>query len=343
MASYVVSTNTAMKAYVDQANTGMKSYVDKANTFLQANDATVLSLAYSNTVTTNTAMKAYVDQANTGMASYVVASNTAMKAYVDQANTGMVSFVNQSNTGMASYVVSTNTAIKAYVDQANTGMASYVVASNTAMKAYVDQANVGMASYVVSTNTAMKAYVDQANTGIKSYTDLIKANVSGYLANAVLLSNTAGYISNASSILYYTSNNNLVMTGNIVAGGVRTTSGIAPPSNPTVGDLWYNTGIDTIGRYTFDGTSYYWIDITGPTVSANQANVITGNTTITGTLKLNGATSGNVTLSVPAISGLSNIVLPTTVSSSSTNTVTNKIPIIINGVTYYLLASTSGT
>jgi len=32
-----------------------------------------------------------------------------------------------------------------------------------------------------------------------------------------------------------------------------------------------------------------------------------------------------------------------TVSSSSTNTVTNKVAIVINGTTYYLLASTSGT
>ena len=32
-----------------------------------------------------------------------------------------------------------------------------------------------------------------------------------------------------------------------------------------------------------------------------------------------------------------------TVSASSTNTVTNKVAIVINGTTYYLLASTSGT
>jgi hypothetical protein len=31
------------------------------------------------------------------------------------------------------------------------------------------------------------------------------------------------------------------------------------------------------------------------------------------------------------------------VSSSTTNTVTNKIAVNINGTTYYLLASTSGT
>jgi hypothetical protein len=33
----------------------------------------------------------------------------------------------------------------------------------------------------------------------------------------------------------------------------------------------------------------------------------------------------------------------TAVSASTTNTVTNKIAVSINGTTYYLLASTSGT
>jgi hypothetical protein len=60
-------------------------------------------------------------------------------------------------------------------------------------------------------------------------------------------------------------------------------------------------------------------------------------------LILNGSTSGSVTLSSPAVSGTTTIVLPITVSASTTNTVTNKIAIVINGTTYYLLASTSGT
>jgi hypothetical protein len=37
------------------------------------------------------------------------------------------------------------------------------------------------------------------------------------------------------------------------------------------------------------------------------------------------------------------ITLPSAASASSTNTVTNKIAIVLNGTTYYLLASTSGT
>ena len=71
-----------------------------------------------------------------------------------------------------------------------------------------------------------------------------------------------------------------------------------------------------------------------------------------GNLTLNGATSGQITISPPAVAGTNTITLPaatgtvlasTAVSSSSTNTVTNKIAINIGGTTYYLLASTSGT
>lgn len=58
---------------------------------------------------------------------------------------------------------------------------------------------------------------------------------------------------------------------------------------------------------------------------------------------VSGDTSGTVTLSAPAVAGTTTIILPITVSASTTNTVTNKIAISINGTTYYLLASTSGT
>ena len=71
-----------------------------------------------------------------------------------------------------------------------------------------------------------------------------------------------------------------------------------------------------------------------------------------GDLKLNGATSGTITVTPTAVAGTNTITLPaatgtaivgTAVSASSTNTVTNKIAINIGGTTYYVLASTSGT
>lgn len=71
-----------------------------------------------------------------------------------------------------------------------------------------------------------------------------------------------------------------------------------------------------------------------------------------GQFTISGDTSGTVSLAAPSIAGTTTITFPavsgnalasTAVSSSTTNTVTNKIAVNIGGTTYYLLASTSGT
>jgi hypothetical protein len=61
-----------------------------------------------------------------------------------------------------------------------------------------------------------------------------------------------------------------------------------------------------------------------------------------GTVTLTAAdTASNFIVTLPAATG--NILSSTAVSASTTNTVTNKIAINVNGTTYYLLASTSST
>jgi hypothetical protein len=71
-----------------------------------------------------------------------------------------------------------------------------------------------------------------------------------------------------------------------------------------------------------------------------------------GQITITGDTSGLLTLAAPSVAASAVITFPavsgnalasTAVSSSTTNTVTNKIAINIGGTTYYLLASTSGT
>ena len=71
-----------------------------------------------------------------------------------------------------------------------------------------------------------------------------------------------------------------------------------------------------------------------------SAILITGDTSGTVTLQAT-PIAGTPTLTLPAVSG--NILSSTAVSSSTTNTVTNKIAVNIGGTVYYLLASTSGT
>lgn len=69
---------------------------------------------------------------------------------------------------------------------------------------------------------------------------------------------------------------------------------------------------------------------------------VQGNPSGTGTLTIAAPdTNTDRTLTLPDAAGT--VLAGATPTSSTTNTVTNKIAVIINGVTYHLLASTSGT
>ena len=69
---------------------------------------------------------------------------------------------------------------------------------------------------------------------------------------------------------------------------------------------------------------------------------IQSNASGTGTLTIAAPnTNTDRTLTLP--DGAGTVLVGGSPSASTTNTVTNKIAIVINGTTYYLLASTSGT
>jgi hypothetical protein len=52
--------------------------------------------------------------------------------------------------------------------------------------------------------------------------------------------------------------------------GLGFTSSATKPTNPEVGDKWYDTTSDIIFQYTYDG-SYNWIDISGASLGATEA------------------------------------------------------------------------
>jgi hypothetical protein len=90
---------------------------------------------------------------------------------------------------------------------------------------------------------------------------------------------------------------NLTTTGNIVGGGVRSTTSSTPPSTPSVGDVWYNTNNNILYRYTYDDVNYFWEDITGGSIVANSTAIINGNSTAV--VSQNG---GNIAITVGGIS-----------------------------------------
>lgn len=86
----------------------------------------------------------------------------------------------------------------------------------------------------------------------------------------------------------------ITATGNIWGGGTRSTSSAFPPTMPPpgVGDIWFDTTTDAMYRYTFDGTSYYWIDEYGSTISTGGGPVIVNYQIINGTSGITIASPG---------------------------------------------------
>jgi hypothetical protein len=113
-----------------------------------------------------------------------------------------------------------------------------------------------------------------------------------------------------------------------VASPLSTTSSV-PPANPSVGITWYNTADDTLYRYTFDGTSYYWVDIITPTVTSNatiSSSNINGNLIVTGNTNSNSVYANSyyyangvslIQANVTYNSVTSNTVNATTINTSS--------------------------
>jgi hypothetical protein len=96
------------------------------------------------------------------------------------------------------------------------------------------------------------------------------------------------------------SSTGLTLTGNITAGGVQKTTSVTPPSNPVVGDQWYDSSTDILFQFTYDGTNYLWLDITSSPLSTNTAIVGTslnvfGSGNLTSLTVTGNASVGNIT------------------------------------------------
>jgi len=117
---------------------------------------------------------------------------------------------------------------------------------------------------------------------------------------------------NVASGSFY-SNNYFYANGSVIKSGGTSTSSSNAPTSPGIGDIWYNTTTDVVYRYTNDGVSSYWIDITGPTYGASFVPVggsaatyaeATGNITLAVNTKYLVNTSAARTLTLPATPAL---------------------------------------
>jgi hypothetical protein len=272
----IVTANSAVVSYVNTLNAAMASNVAGANAAIVTANSAVVS--YVNTL--NSAMASNVAGANAA----IVTANTAMKSYVDAQNTAITSAWT-ANAGVQADAIALKAPIAsptftgtvttpALSVTANTSTGNILAGGyfwangtpfassnygNTDVEAYLPISTV--IATINSNIAGANAAIITANTGMKSYVDAQFTAAGGY-GNTQVGAYLTVYGGNVLAA-------NITATGNIVGGGVRTTTSASAPSNPTVGDIWYSTTDNTTLRYTNDGSSSFWLDIGGPTSAAN--------------------------------------------------------------------------
>jgi hypothetical protein len=89
------------------------------------------------------------------------------------------------------------------------------------------------------------------------------------------------------------------VTGNYFVGNanIQYTASTSPPASGNLyGAQWYNTATDTLYEYQSDGTTLYWVDITGPTIGSNGA--VAGSAIVNGTSNVTVTNNANTTIGV---------------------------------------------
>ena len=144
----------------------------------------------------------------------------------------------------------------------------YAVSTATALAVEYNGTSIGAVNalnFATGTNASI-------NAGVVTVTvDSALNNLQSVTAAGSSTTNAVNILNTSTSALHVAGGVSvgrcLSVSGNIVGGGVRTTTTSTAPSNPTVGDIWYDTTTDTINRFTYDSSSTFWLDITGAAVS----------------------------------------------------------------------------
>jgi hypothetical protein len=108
-------------------------------------------------------------------------------------------------------------------------------------------------------NTADQRAVTSGAYANSSY---IHANAAFAAANSAAGSSADAFARNQANSSYLHANAAFAKANT----GSKSTASATAPVSPSVGDMWYDTDTDVLLRYTYDGTSNNWIDITGPII-----------------------------------------------------------------------------
>jgi len=249
--SVTTSGNTTSGALVIRGGMGVAG-----NTYISGN------VILGSGATSNVVIAATTASGNTTSGALVVAGGVGIAGNLWITNTNDVS----ANIG-AFY-----TYANANIGTITTQIASLTSGANTNTAAYLTTytGNISAANIVISANTRTKKLFIQEGlfwsgnnaaftSGAVSLDELTDVAITGPLSGQVLKYNGTSWVNGTtaggtSTILTYTASTTL-------------------PADPNIGDRWFDTNDGTVYEYVDDGTSFQWVDIVSPSLSASGSAI----------------------------------------------------------------------
>ena len=225
------TANILSNSYLYSNGVSILSGINSAIFGIQANDSlftTQISSINANIIGSNAA---------------IVTANTAMKGYVDAVSTAWT-----ANAGTQQGQITT---LQGQV-YANANVASYL----PTYSGNITAGNV-LASGFFYANGSPFVSSSYGNTNVAGYLPTYTGNIGGNTANV-------GNLITASGIFW--ANGNAYSSGSGTGSAKLTTSATAP-TNPNVGDFWYDTTTDVLSQYIYNGAGSYWIDEAGASIT----------------------------------------------------------------------------
>jgi hypothetical protein len=185
-----------------------------------------------------------------------------------------------------------NATFSDYAEQSNTANAA-LVAGTVTTAAQPNITSVGTLTSLSVSGTATIGNINSAgnisiagNVTAANFLGNFSGNITGNVAapgnTTEIIFNNAGNTAASNALTFNNSTNVVALTGNIsVTGNISRDNKNVPtyvaqsgaPSNPNIGDEWYDTDNDVTYQYVYNGVTYQWVDVTTGYINANTTAV----------------------------------------------------------------------
>ena len=268
-AAYAGNVINAVQSNITQVGTLVNTTLGAANSFTGGNlvsanylTGTLTTSAQPNITSVGTLVNTTLGAANSFTGGNLVSAN-----YI----TGTLTTSAQPN--ITSVGTLTNTTLGA----ANSFTGGNLVSANYLTGTLTSSAQPNVTSVGTLANLNVTGNISSAANiiGANFYGNFI-GNIVGNLdvtgGNTQVIFNDQGNANASANFTFNKATNLLSVTGNIQRDSKNVptfASATTAPSNPRMGDEWYDQANDILYKYFFDGTSYYWVDTTSGYISAS--------------------------------------------------------------------------